>query len=219
MSSSARSTERADAGDYPGKRLLDLALVVGSAPLWLPVVGIVALLVRRRLGTPVLFTQVRAGRHGTPFRIIKFRSMTEARGPDGALLPDAERLPPFGRWLRASSLDELPELFNVLLGEMSLVGPRPLHLHYLERYDATQRRRLLARPGLTGLAQVSGRNAIDWPSRFRLDVEYVDRCSVRLDLAILAGTVRAVTRREGITAAGEATMPEFLGVPSAGEER
>jgi lipopolysaccharide/colanic/teichoic acid biosynthesis glycosyltransferase len=186
--------------------------VVGlTAPLWLGVLGGVALLVRLRLGTPILFRQPRAGRHGRPFRIVKFRSMTDARDASGALLSDAERLPAFGGWLRASSLDELPELLNVLRGEMSLVGPRPLHLHYVERYDAEQRRRLDARPGLTGLAQVSGRNALDWPSRFALDVEYVERCSLVLDLRILARTLGAVLRRDGIAAAGEATMPEFRG--------
>jgi lipopolysaccharide/colanic/teichoic acid biosynthesis glycosyltransferase len=196
---------------YRGKRLFDLALVLLAAPVWVPALGAVALLVRLRLGAPVLFRQTRPGLGGRPFALIKFRSMTDARGPDGAPRPDAERLTPFGRWLRATSLDELPELLNVLRGDMSLVGPRPLLLQYLERYSPAHRRRHDVRPGLTGLAQVSGRNAISWPQKFDLDVEYVERASLALDVRILARTIAAVFRREGISAAGEATMPEFTG--------
>ena len=209
-------------GGYAGKRLLDLTLLALGAPVWVPAMGLVALLVRRRLGAPVLFTQERPGLHGRPFRMRKFRTMTDARDAAGRLLPDAERLTPFGRWLRSTSLDELPELLNVLRGEMSLVGPRPLLLAYLARYSARHARRHLVRPGVTGLAQVSGRNALSWEDRFERDVEYVERCSLRLDLEILARTVRAVTRREGISAAGEATMSEFLGYgrpAAAGEDR
>ena len=197
--------------EYRGKRLFDLALVIAAAPVWLPALGVLAALVRARLGSPVFFTQTRPGRDGEPFTLIKLRTMTDGRGRDGALLPDHERLPSFGRFLRSTSLDELPELINVLKGEMSLVGPRPLLTQYLGRYSSTHRRRHEVRPGITGLAQVSGRNAISWSQRFDRDVEYVDRCSLRLDAAILWRTLRAVVRREGISAEGEATMPEFTG--------
>jgi sugar transferase EpsL len=197
--------------EYRGKRLLDLAAVVLAAPVWVPALGVLAALVRARLGAPVFFTQTRPGRDGEPFTLIKFRTMTDARAADGAPLPDAERLTPFGRWLRATSLDELPELINVLRGDMSLVGPRPLLPQYLERYSARHRTRHDVRPGITGLAQVSGRNALRWSDKFDLDVEYVERCSPALDAAILWRTAVAVVRREGISAAGEATMPEFTG--------
>ena len=196
---------------YPGKRLIDIVLVVGSAPLWVPVVAVVAALVRLRIGTPVLFRQTRAGLGGRPFTMVKFRTMTNARDAAGALLPDERRLTPFGRLLRRTSLDELPELLNVLRGDMSLVGPRPLHMAYLPRYSARHARRHDVRPGVTGLAQVSGRNALTWPEKFDLDVEYVDRASLSLDVAILWRTVRAVLFREGISAANDATMPEFTG--------
>lgn len=196
---------------YRGKRLFDLAVVLLGAPVWVPALAVVAALVRLNLGAPVLFRQTRPGRAGRPFALIKFRSMSDARGPDGALRPDAERLTPFGRRLRATSLDELPELLNVLRGDMSLVGPRPLLVQYLERYSPEHRRRHDVRPGLTGLAQVSGRNALSWREKFDLDVEYVDRASLALDIRILARTVAAVFRRHGISAAGEATMPEFTG--------
>jgi lipopolysaccharide/colanic/teichoic acid biosynthesis glycosyltransferase len=197
--------------EYRGKRLLDLSLVLAAAPLWLPVLAVLAGLVRIRLGAPVLFTQTRPGRDGEPFTLIKLRTMTDQRARDGTLLPDDQRLSSFGRFLRSTSLDELPELINVLRGEMSLVGPRPLLTHYLPRYSEAHRRRHDVRPGITGLAQVSGRNAISWSQKFDRDVEYVDRCSLGLDLAILWRTVRAVVRREGISAQGEATMPEFTG--------
>lgn len=199
---------------YRGKRALDLALVVGASPVWVPLLAVVALLVRVRLGAPVLFSQERAGRDGRIFRLYKFRSMTEARDARGALLPDAARLTSFGRALRASSLDELPGLLNVLRGDMSLVGPRPLFADYLPLYSARQRVRHAVRPGITGLAQVRGRNALSWPARFALDVEYVERCSLALDLRILWETVRAVFARRGISAPGEATMPRFTGEDS-----
>lgn len=200
------------------KRCIDL---VGSAAALLilsPLLVVLALLVGARLGRPVLFTQTRQGYKGRPFTILKFRTMTDARGPDGRLLPDAQRLTPFGRFLRASSLDELPELVNVLKGEMSLVGPRPLIMAYVERYTAEQARRMDVPPGLTGLAQISGRNALTWDDRFRIDVDYVDRWSLGLDVAIVARTVVAVLRRRGISAEGHATMPEFKGSSTPRQE-
>jgi lipopolysaccharide/colanic/teichoic acid biosynthesis glycosyltransferase len=196
---------------YRGKRWLDLAMVVLAAPVWVPALGALAVAVRARLGAPVFFRQQRPGLGGDSFTLIKFRTMTDARAPDGTLLPDADRLTPFGRWLRATSLDELPELLNVLRGDMSLVGPRPLLPQYLQRYSPRHRTRHDVRPGITGLAQVSGRNAIRWNDKFELDVEYVERCSPALDAVILWRTARAVVRREGISASGDATMPEFTG--------
>lgn len=183
-----------------------LALLAFSLPLLL-----LTALIRRRLGSPVFFRQMRPGLHGRPFMMVKFRTMTDARGPSGELLPDAERLTPFGRFLRASSLDELPELWNVLKGEMSLVGPRPLLMAYLPLYSAEQARRHDVRPGITGWAQVNGRNALSWEDKFRLDIDYVDNHSLLLDLKILWLTVRKVLIREGISAQGEATMPAFTG--------
>jgi len=193
------------------KRLFDLLvslalLVVLAMPLL-----VLYAMVRRKLGSPALFRQVRPGLHGQPFMMVKFRTMTDERGPDGELLPDAQRLTAFGRFLRASSLDELPELWNVLRGEMSLVGPRPLLMEYLPLYSAEQARRHELRPGITGWAQVNGRNAVSWEERFRLDVWYVDHRSLWLDLRILWLTVRKVLVREGISAQGEATMPRFTG--------
>lgn len=196
---------------YRAKRIVDLVLVCASAPMWLPLLGGVALLVRRRIGSPVLFRQRRTGRDGREFQMIKFRSMTDARDATGALLPDATRLTSFGRWMRSTSLDELPELLNVLRGDMSLVGPRPLLPQYTSRYSPVHRRRLEVAPGLTGLAQVSGRNAIGWPAKFDLDVSYVDTCSLLLDVDILWRTIRAVIVRDGISAGDDATMPEFIG--------
>jgi lipopolysaccharide/colanic/teichoic acid biosynthesis glycosyltransferase len=191
------------------KRAFDL-LAAGLALLFLsPLCLVLAVLVRRRLGSPIFFVQERPGRHGRPFRMWKFRTMTHERGADGRLLSDAERLPPFGRWLRSTSLDELPELWNVLTGDMSLVGPRPLLMRYLDRYTAEEARRHQVRPGLTGWAQVNGRNAASWEDRLRMDVWYVDHHSLVLDLRIIARTVKIVLRREGISSAGEATMPEF----------
>ena len=193
------------------KRLFDLiAATLGLLVLTVPLLAL-AWQVRRKLGSPVLFTQVRPGLHGQPFRMVKFRTMTDARGPDGQLLPDAERLIPFGRWLRATSLDELPELWNVLCGEMSLVGPRPLLMEYLPLYSPEQARRHEVRPGITGWAQVNGRNAISWVDKFALDVWYVDHRSLWLDVKILWRTMRKVLVRDGISAAGEATMPRFEG--------
>jgi len=193
------------------KRFLDAALVLLTAPVWVPVVGVLAVLVRLRLGSPVFFRQVRPGLHGRPFELVKFRSMTDLRDATGALLPDAERLPAFGRWLRSTSLDELPELWNVLKGDMSLVGPRPLLLEYLPLYSAEQARRHEVRPGLTGWAQVNGRNAIGWPERLTMDVWYVDHRSLALDLLIMWRTARNVVARHGISAEGDATMPKFTG--------
>lgn len=193
------------------KRVFDFVLALcGLLALALPLVVLIWL-VRRKLGSPVFFRQVRPGLYGKPFEMVKFRTMTDARGPDGQLLPDAERLTPFGRWLRATSLDELPELWNVLRGEMSLVGPRPLLMEYLPLYSPEQARRHEARPGITGWAQVNGRNAISWADKFALDVWYVDHRSLWLDVRILWLTVRKVLVRDGISAAGEATMPRFKG--------
>jgi len=190
-----------------------LASAIGLLILAVPL-ALLAWKVRRKLGSPVLFTQVRPGLHAKPFRMVKFRTMTDERGPDGAWLPDALRLTPFGRFLRASSLDELPELWNVLRGEMSLVGPRPLLMEYLPLYSPEQARRHELRPGITGWAQVNGRNAISWQDKFALDVWYVDNQSLWLDIKILWMTVRKVLVRDGISAAGEATMSKFTGSES-----
>lgn len=193
------------------KRLFDLlASAMGLLILAVPL-ALLTWQVRRKLGSPVLFTQVRPGLHGKPFRMVKFRTMTDARDASGALLPDAQRLTPFGRFLRASSLDELPELWNVLRGDMSLVGPRPLLMEYLPLYSPEQARRHEVRPGITGWAQINGRNAISWPDKFALDVWYVDHRSLWLDIKILRLTVGKVLVRDGISAAGEATMPRFEG--------
>jgi lipopolysaccharide/colanic/teichoic acid biosynthesis glycosyltransferase len=193
------------------KRLFDSVVAVAAlAMLALPLLLLTAA-VWRKLGSPVLFRQTRSGLQGRPFIMVKFRTMTDDRGADGELLPDAQRLTAFGCFLRASSLDELPELWNVLRGEMSLVGPRPLLMDYLPLYSAEQVRRHEVRPGITGWAQVNGRNAVSWEERFKLDVWYVDHCSLWLDLRILWLTVRKVLVQEGIHAEGEATMPRFTG--------
>lgn len=193
------------------KRVFDLlASALGLLLLSVPL-AVLAWQVRRKLGSPVLFTQVRPGLHGKPFRMVKFRTMTDGRDDSGALLPDAQRLTPFGRFLRASSLDELPELWNVLRGDMSLVGPRPLLMEYLPLYSPEQARRHEVRPGITGWAQINGRNAISWDDKFALDVWYVDHRSLWLDVRILWMTVRKVLVRDGISAEGEATMPAFTG--------
>lgn len=193
------------------KRLFDFSLTV----LALFFLGIPLLFltwqIRRKLGSPAFFRQVRPGRNGRPFNLIKFRTMTDARGLDGQVLPDADRLTPFGRFLRATSLDELPELWNVLKGDMSLVGPRPLLMDYLPLYSAEQSRRHEVRPGITGWAQINGRNALSWDEKFKLDVWYVDNRSLWLDIKILLLTVRKVLVRDGISAAGEATMSRFTG--------
>jgi lipopolysaccharide/colanic/teichoic acid biosynthesis glycosyltransferase len=193
------------------KRLLDLVLVVVTAPVWIPVLGALLLLVRVTLGRPVLFRQTRPGLGARPFTLVKLRTMTDASDATGRLLPDADRLTSFGRWLRATSLDELPELWNVLRGDMSLVGPRPLLVEYLPLYTPAQSRRHAVRPGITGLAQISGRNAISWEEKFRLDTWYVDHHSLTLDLKILMLTCLRVVQRHGIAAAGDATMPRFAG--------
>jgi sugar transferase EpsL len=193
------------------KRLLDLAGAALGLAVLSPFILIIALLVRLVHGSPVLFRQQRPGHRGRPFQILKFRTMSASRGPDGSLLPDAERLTRFGGTLRALSLDELPELINVLRGEMSLVGPRPLLMHYLERYSPEQMRRHEVLPGITGWAQVNGRNAITWEDKFRLDVWYVDHWSFWLDLKILLLTLWKVLRREGISQPGHATAGEFEG--------
>lgn len=194
------------------KRIFDLlASAIGLLILAVPLT-LLAWQVHRKLGSPVLFTQVRPGLHGKPFRMVKFRTMTDARDASGALLSDAQRLTPFGRFLRASSLDELPELWNVLRGEMSLVGPRPLLMEYLPLYSPEQARRHEVRPGITGWAQVNGRNAISWADKFALDIWYVDHRSLWLDVHILWLTVRKVMVRDGISAPGDATMPKFEGI-------
>ena len=197
-----------------GKRLFDFAVTGLAIVLLAPIIGFVALLVRKRLGAPILFRQKRPGLAGRPFTILKFRTMTDARYAQGNLLPDAERLPPFGRFLRSTSLDELPELWNVLRGDMSLVGPRPLLMQYLERYTPEQARRHEVRPGITGWAQINGRNALSWEQKFALDVWYVDHLSVGLDLRIIATTVWKILKREGISEPGQATAQEFMGTQS-----
>lgn len=198
-----------------GKRAFDLAVVALAAPVILFVLAVLALLVRLNLGNPVFFVQERPGRGGRPFRIIKLRTMTDARDASGALLPDAERLTRFGRLLRATSLDELPEIINVVAGEMSLVGPRPLLMQYLPLYTPDQARRHDVPPGITGWAQINGRNAISWEEKFKLDVWYVDNRSLALDVRILIATLKKVIRRDGISASDHATMPPFTGPPPA----
>jgi lipopolysaccharide/colanic/teichoic acid biosynthesis glycosyltransferase len=196
------------------KRCFDLVVaVVALLALAVPLLVLVWL-VRSKLGSPVLFRQVRPGLNGKPFEMVKFRTMTDERGADGALLPDAQRLTPFGRFLRASSLDELPELWNVIKGDMSLVGPRPLLMEYLSLYTPEQARRHEVRPGITGWAQVNGRNAISWVDKFALDVWYVNNRSFWLDVQILWRTVRKVRVRDGISAEGEVTMPKVTGYES-----
>jgi lipopolysaccharide/colanic/teichoic acid biosynthesis glycosyltransferase len=193
------------------KRAVDTAIAAAVLVVASPIIVATAIAVRIRLGSPVLFRQARAGRDGQPIEIVKFRSMTEARGADGELLPDDQRLPRFGEHLRASSLDELPQLWNVVRGDMSLIGTRPLPLTYVDRYSPEQRRRLDAVPGITGWAQVHGRNALDWPTKLALDVWYVDHASPRIDLEILGLTVRAVLSGGGVNAIDHVTMYEFLG--------
>lgn len=193
------------------KRIVDVVGAGVGLLLLSPVILFLVWRIRRELGAPVLFRQTRPGRNGVPFEMIKFRTMKDARAPDGTLLPDAERLTPFGAKLRSASLDELPELINVLKGEMSLVGPRPLLMEYIPLYSAHQARRHEVRPGVTGWAQINGRNAIGWPEKFTLDVWYVDNRSLWLDLKIIILTVKKVLKRDDISAAGEATMPKFKG--------
>jgi lipopolysaccharide/colanic/teichoic acid biosynthesis glycosyltransferase len=201
---------------YRGKRALDLALTLPAVLLSLPLQAVVAVVVRMQLGKPILFRQVRPGLHGEPFTLIKFRTMLpvdESRGRTD----DASRMTRLGSFLRSTSLDELPTLWNIVRGDMSLVGPRPLLMQYLDRYSNEQERRHDVHPGLTGLAQVSGRNALSWDQKFALDVEYVRTACLSLDLRILARTAVSVVRRDGINASGEATMPEFLGTSTEGD--
>ncbi len=193
------------------KRTLDILVASAALILLSPILACTAVLVAINLGRPVLFRQVRPGLNGKPFTLVKFRSMCDAKDSSGKPLPDAERLTGFGRMLRATSLDELPELWNVLKGEMSLVGPRPLITAYLDRYSPEQARRHEMRPGITGWAQVNGRNAVSWDERFAMDVWYVDNHSLWLDARIIFQTFLAVIRRDGVSAEGHATMPEFMG--------
>lgn len=199
------------------KRLTDLVLSVPGFLLILPVLALSAVMVRVKLGSPVLFRQVRPGLRGKAFTLYKFRTMVDARGAEGRLLPDEVRLTGFGRFLRSFSLDELPELINVLRGEISLVGPRPLLMAYLDRYTPEQARRHEALPGITGWAQVNGRNAITWEQKFALDVWYVDHWSLGLDFKILAMTLVKTLAREGISPAGQPTVDEFMGPRSRPE--
>jgi sugar transferase EpsL len=194
-----------------GKRLFDVAAILLALPLLVPLLAVIAVVVRVTLGRPVLFRQQRPGWHGRPFTLLKFRTMTDARDKLGRLLPDERRLTRVGRLLRAMSLDELPELGNVLMGQMSLVGPRPLLMEYLDRYTPTQARRHDVRPGITGWAQVNGRNGISWEEKLALDLWYVAHCSILLDCRILLRTVWTVLHCEGISASGHATVPRFSG--------
>jgi lipopolysaccharide/colanic/teichoic acid biosynthesis glycosyltransferase len=203
---------------FDPKRLTDIVLSAAGLVVLAPVLAVVAVAVAVALGRPVFFRQIRPGLHARPFRLIKFRTMLDAVGPDGKPLDDGRRLTRFGRFLRASSLDELPELWNVLKGEMSLVGPRPLLMEYLSLYSPEQARRHEVRPGLTGWSQVNGRNALSWPEKLALDTWYVDHRSFRLDLRILLMTVAKVVSRAGIAAEGSATMPEFRGEGEGSDE-
>jgi sugar transferase EpsL len=198
------------------KPLLDKIIGLMALVVLSPLLLGLALLVRLSLGSPILFCQKRPGLQGKPFELYKFRTMTEARDAQGNLFPDAERLTRLGKFLRATSLDELPELFNVLRGEMSLVGPRPLLMRYLPRYTPDQMRRHEVKPGITGWAQVNGRNAVSWEQKFKLDVWYVDHQSFRLDLKIIFMTIWRILKREGINQPGQATMEEFRGYSAGG---
>jgi lipopolysaccharide/colanic/teichoic acid biosynthesis glycosyltransferase len=193
------------------KRLFDILFSFGWLVFFAPLLLVVALLVRLKLGAPVLFIQERPGLRGRPFRMVKFRTMTDERGPDGELLPDERRLTAFGKFLRATTLDEFPEMWNVLVGDMSVVGPRPLLMRYLPRYDAFQARRMEVKPGVTGWAQVNGRNALSWDQKFAYDVWYVDHRGFWLDLKIVVRTFFKVFARSGINSANAATMEEFRG--------
>lgn len=193
------------------KRFLDIVYSLGFILCFWWVYIIVAILVKKKLGSPVLFKQQRPGLNGKVFTMYKFRSMTDTKDKDGKLLSDEERLPRFGQLLRATSLDEIPEFFNILKGDMSLVGPRPLLVQYLERYNERQARRHEVRPGITGWAQVNGRNAISWEQKFEYDVEYVEKCSFLLDIKIIFMTIKKIFIREGISQEGNVTMEEFRG--------
>ena len=193
------------------KRLFDIVISLCSIVILSPVYLLLAVLVRVKLGSPVIFKQERPGKDEKIFHLYKFRSMNDARNEKGELLPDEVRLTPFGKKLRSTSLDELPELFNILRGDMSLIGPRPLLVRYLPRYNERQRHRHDVRPGLTGLAQINGRNAITWERKFEYDVEYVEHLTFGMDVRIFFGTVRAVLKHEGINSETSATMEEFMG--------
>jgi lipopolysaccharide/colanic/teichoic acid biosynthesis glycosyltransferase len=193
------------------KRLFDIIVACLVLVLIWPIILVIAALVRTQNGAPILFCQLRPGLEGKPFKLYKFRTMTDARDDDGNLLPDSERLTRFGRFLRKTSLDELPELWNVLKGDMSLVGPRPLLMQYLDRYTPEQARRHEVKPGMTGWAQVNGRNALTWEEKFKLDVWYVDHQSFWLDMKICLLTFIKIVRRQGISQEGHATMPFFMG--------
>lgn len=195
------------------KRVLDVVIASTALLLLSPVYFFVAYKVRKNLGSPVLFRQVRPGLHGKPFEMIKFRSMKDAVDENGNPLPDSERLTPFGQMLRSSSLDEMPELWNVIKGEMSIVGPRPLLMEYLPLYNSEQAKRHNVRPGMTGHAQVNGRNAISWEEKFKLDTWYVENQSLWLDFKIMLKTVKKVLAKDDISAEGEATMTKFTGTP------
>jgi lipopolysaccharide/colanic/teichoic acid biosynthesis glycosyltransferase len=195
------------------KRLFDVISSVAGLIVISPLLVVLAVLVRLKLGSPILFCQQRPGFGGKAFVIYKFRTMTDQRDASGNLLPDSQRLPAFGRFLRSTSFDELPELFNVLKGDMSIVGPRPLMMKYLERYSPQQARRHEVKPGITGWAQINGRNAISWEDRFKLDVWYVDNWTLWLDMQIILKSIWMVVAREGITQQGRATMDEFMGTP------
>lgn len=197
------------------KRPFDLLVTIVCAPIWVPLCGVVALAVAVRLGRPLLFIQRRPGRGAVEFPLLKFRSMRAAASEATALATDVERLTPFGRWLRSTSLDELPSLFNVLAGHLSLVGPRPLLTAYLPRYSPREARRHDVRPGVTGWAQVNGRNRASWPEKLEMDVWYVEHCTFRLDVRILWRTLVTVIRRNDISAPGHDTAPEFMGTPDA----
>ena len=196
------------------KRLLDIIIASIALILLSPLYAFVAYKVKKNLGSPVLFRQVRPGLDGQPFEMIKFRSMKDAVDAQGNLLPDSERLTPFGKMLRSSSLDEMPELWNVIKGDMSIVGPRPLLMEYLPLYNEEQAKRHLVRPGMTGHAQVNGRNAISWEEKFKLDTWYVENQSVWLDFKIMLKTVKKVLAKDDINEAGEATMTKFTGTQS-----
>ena len=195
----------------PIRRLFDFGLAATAGLILSPVIAVVALLVRRAHGSPVVFRQVRAGKDTEPITISKFRTMTNTRSDDGELRPDEDRLTPLGRRLRSSSLDELPQLWSVITGDMSLIGPRPLPMAYIARYNAKQLGRLDTRPGITGWAQVNGRNALSWPDKLALDVWYIEHASPLLDAKILFRTILSVVKRDGVSADGHATMPEFMG--------
>lgn len=196
-----------------GKRIFDLCLTIPAFIVLSPVMGVTAILVAVKLGRPVLFTQERPGYREKIFKMYKFRSMTDERDQNGKLMPDEVRLTPFGEWLRSTSLDELPELLNILKGDMSLVGPRPLLVQYLPLYNKRQHKRHNVRPGITGLAQINGRNSISWEEKFEYDVQYVEKISFYEDIRILFETVFKVFKREGINSENSATMEDFMGTP------